>query len=437
MSEWRDNRLPEGGRIDRTRPLAFTFDGSAFSGFAGDTLASALLANGVRLTARSFKYHRPRGVMSAGSEEPNMLVRVGERPNLRATEVPLHDGLVAASQNRWPSRRFDLGAVAGLASPIIGAGFYYKTFMRPSGAWPFYERFIRRAAGLGRAPEGADAARFSHRHAHCDVLVVGAGPAGLAAAQAAARAGARTVICDERALAGGSLNWLPARIDGFPAADWADAAAAELAADATLLADTTAFAVHDGNLVLLEQRLGPADRCLWKLRARAIVLACGAVERPIVFPGNDRPGIMLASAVRCYAGQYAVQPGRRAVIVTNNESGYDAIADLAAAGIETAAIIELRPTCSPAARAKAAGVPLYEGARIEGTSGRQGVTGITVTACGRIACDLVCMAGGWTPSLAALCPAPGALALRSDAGGPSAERRASTHAGGGRGGRVI
>ncbi len=401
-------RLGEGGCIDRDRPLSFSFDGIAYEGYAGDTLASALLANGVLLTARSFKYHRPRGLLAAGSEEPNVLVHLGSAdhglPNIKAPEVALRAGLQAASQNCWPGPRFDVGAAAELISPLIAAGFYYKTFMAPAGGWKFYERVIRKAAGLGRVGRAGGAGRYSHQHARCDVLVIGSGPAGLAAALAAGRGGARVVIADERATTGGSLNRLPAGIDGLPAAQWASGATKELAglANVTVLADTTVFALHDGNLALLEERTGIHERRLWKLRAGQIVLAAGALERPLVFPGNDRPGIMLATAVRRYIAEFAVRPGRRAVIVTNNDSAYDAVADLAAAGIETAAIVDLRSACSEDAMERAAGVPVHAGALINSTSGRSRVRGLEIVTDGRvqrIACDLVCMAGGWTPAL--------------------------------------
>ena len=415
------HRLDNGGRIDRSRLLSFTFNGRRFHGFEGDTLASALLANGLCIIARSLKYHRPRGIVACGIEEPNALVCVGEgeaaRPNVRATELALHDGLIARSQNCWPGPNFDLGAAAGLASRFLHAGFYYKTFMWPAGAWSFYEKIIRRAAGLGPPPKGPDAARHTHHHAQCDVLVIGAGPAGLAAALDASRLGARTVLCDERFLLGGSLNWIDARIDGVPAYDWARRMAGELASrpNVTILTDTTAFSCQDHNLALLEQRLDGADRRLWKLKTKRIVLAAGAIERPLVFPGNDRPGIMLASAVRAYVRQYAVKPGSRAVIVTNNESAYGAVSDLQSAGIDVVAIVDRRRGGEETSFAN--GIPVMSGHTVTATRGRKRIRGISVAATdgaspGRsIACDLVCMSGGWTPTLQLYSQAGGSLVM--------------------------
>ncbi|MEQ9487778.1 MAG: sarcosine oxidase subunit alpha family protein [Alphaproteobacteria bacterium] len=402
------NRLPDAGSVDRDKPLRFTFNGKSYTGFAGDTLAAALLANGVDLIGRSFKYHRPRGVFSAGTEEPNALVTVGKsieaRPNLRATEVYLTNGMTARSQNCWPSVEHDIGAATGLISRVIGAGFYYKTFMWPAKAWKTYEYFIRHAAGLGSPPEGHDDAGYDHRNAHCDILVIGGGPAGLAAATAAAQSGARVMLCDDRAKPGGTLAWLNASIDGIAAADWATGIADRLdkQKNLTRLQDTTAFAVGDGNHVLLEQRLGWKDRRLWKVRPKRIVLAGGAIERPIVFPGNDRPGVMMASAVRRYLHEFGVRPGKRAAIVTNNDSGYDAIADLKNAGIGVACVIDIRDRCDETVTAKAGSVPVHIAATVTGTQGRKRLSGIDVeTSTGKhhYDFDIICVAGGWTPGL--------------------------------------
>ena len=276
-------RLTEGGRVDRARVVHFSFDGRPYTGFAGDTLASALLANDVHLVGRSFKYHRPRGILSAGSEEPNALVTIDRgagriTPNLRATQVELYDGLTACSQNRFPSLRFDLGALAGLAAPLLSAGFYYKSFTWPPSFWKrLYEPAIRRAAGLGRAPVDSDPDRYLHRYAHCDVLVIGGGPAGLAAALGASATGARVILCDEQAELGGSLLDEPnATIDGWPAPDWAREVIATLGGLVTLLPRTTAFGWYPGNLIGLAERvtdhLGepasvlPRER-LWQVRA--------------------------------------------------------------------------------------------------------------------------------------------------------------------------
>lgn len=402
------NRLPESGSINRSTPLRFTFNGKAYTGYEGDTLAAALIANGVDLIGRSFKYHRPRGVYSAGTEEPNALVTVGKsieaRPNLRATEVYLTNGMTAKSQNCWPSVEHDIGAATGLVSRVIGAGFYYKTFMWPAKAWKTYEYFIRHAAGLGSPPEGPDEATYDHRHAHCDVLVIGGGPAGLAAASSAAQAGARVMLCDDRAKPGGTLAWLDARIEDSAATDWVITAAGALdnLTNVDRLSDTTAFAIGDDNHVLLEQRFGWKDRRLWKVRPKRIVLAGGAIERPIVFPGNDVPGVMLASAVRRYVREFGVRPGNRAVIVTNNDSGYDAVADLERAGVKVAGIIDIRSQHSEAIKAKAGSVSVHAGAFVTGTNGSKRVTGIDIeTASGarHIDCDTICVAGGWTPGL--------------------------------------
>jgi sarcosine oxidase, subunit alpha len=423
-------RSPSGGRIDRTRPLRFTFDGQAYSGYAGDTLASALLANGVHLLARSFKYHRPRGILTAGSEEPNALVAVirdaaRRTPNVPATQIELYDGLVAESQNRWPSLRTDLGAINSLLSPFIPAGFYNKTFMWPRAAWfSLYEPAIRASAGLGVAPALPDPDRYAQRFAHCDVLVVGAGAAGLAASQAAAATGARVIVCDEQAEFGGSLlAEHDATIDGERAAGWLAATIAALARNprVTLLPRTTAFGCFPHNNVGLCERLTdhlaappatlPRER-LWQVRAREVVFATGAIERPLVFPGNDRPGVMLAGAARTYLNRYGVRVGNRAVVIAGCDAAFQAALELAAAGTAIAVIADARPAgYAPGpgeAAARSAGLPIETSATVLGTSGRLRVTGVAlgrVAADGRVsagathACDVVLMSGGHTPSV--------------------------------------
>ncbi len=360
-------RLENGGRIDRAQSVRFTFDGKVYSGFAGDTLASALLAHGVRVFGRSFKYHRPRGVIAAGSEEPNALVTVvrdeaRQTPNLRATQVELYDGLVATSQNRWPSLGFDVQAVNDLASPLLPAAFYYKTFMWPKAAWhKLYEPFIRRAAGLGEPPTQPDPDRYAQRYAHCDVLVVGAGPAGLAAALNASAGGARVMLCDEQPEFGGSLLDEPAaRIDGVPASDWILQSVAALRArpNVTLLSRTTAFGYFPHNMLGLNERITehlpaaaaaaqPRER-LWQVRARRVVIAAGSIERPLVFPGNDRPGVMLASAARTYLHRYGVAVGSNVVLVTGCDAAYAAALDLRVAGVRVALIADIRPDAAGA-----------------------------------------------------------------------------------------
>jgi sarcosine oxidase, subunit alpha len=422
-------RTEHGGRIDRTRPLPFTFDGVRYGGFAGDTLASALLANGVHLMGRSFKYHRPRGVLAAGAEEPNALVGVRRdaaryTPNVRATQLELYQGLEAESQNRWPGLVFDVGAVNDLIAPFIPAGFYYKTFMWPRAAWKsLYEPRIRAAAGLGTAPRQADPDRYAARYAHCDVLVVGAGPAGLAAAAAAASAGARVVLCDEQSEFGGALLSqdpdTATRIDGRPALEWLARTLAALAANArvTLLPRTTAFGYFPHNLLSLNQRLtdhlaaAPADvprERQWQVRAREVVLATGAIERPLVFPGNDRPGIMLAGAARTYLNRYGVRPGTRAVFVTATDEAYAVALELQQAGVFVATIADVRGADgAAAARARGAGIPVLTGATVLGTSGRRRVRSIQLaqleggetTTTQLQPCDLVLMSGGYTPSV--------------------------------------
>jgi sarcosine oxidase, subunit alpha len=422
-------RTAKGGRIDRSRVLNFTFDACSYTGFAGDTLASALLANGVHLLGRSFKYHRPRGVLAAGAEEPNALVAVRRdaarhTPNLRATQVELYEGLEAHSQNRWPNLAFDVGAVNDLIAPFIPAGFYYKTFMWPRRAWhALYEPRIRAAAGLGTAPTQADPDRYAQRYAHCDVLVVGAGPAGLAAAAAAAALGARVMLCDEQPQLGGSLladdPQTAPLIERRSASEWLALTLATLAASpqVRLLPRTTAFGYFPHNLVALNERLTdhlaepdpqlPRER-QWQVRAREVVLATGAIERPLVFPGNDRPGIMLAGAARTWLNRYGVLAGTRAVVITAADEAYAAALELQQAGVFVATIADVRAGESPwAERARAAGIPVMAAATVLRTSGRRRVNAIELARleAGEVSssalhpCDLVLMSGGLTPSV--------------------------------------
>jgi sarcosine oxidase subunit alpha len=415
----------DGGRIDRRRSLTFAFDGVRYPGYAGDTLASALLAQGVHLAGRSFKYHRPRGIVTAGVEEPSALVQLGtggrSEPNARATMVELHDGLEAVSQNRWPSLQYDVGAINGLLSPLLPSGFYYKTFMWPPSWWRrVYEGSIRRAAGLGRAPTVADPDRYDHCHAHCDVLIAGAGPAGLMAALAAAASGARVILAEQDAAPGGWLLGEPAsHITSAWLAETLDRL--ERFEELRILTRTQVAGYYDHNhLTLLERvsdHLGAAApphlprQRLWHVRARQVVLATGSLERPLVFPGNDRPGVMLAGAVRTYINRYAVLPGRRAVVFTNNDSAYAAALALHHAGAEVT-VVDLRPEVTGAltARARAASIRIQTGCALSGTHGQQRVSAVDIHELNRVGdglgrmvetvpCDLVGVAGGWVPAL--------------------------------------
>ena len=420
-------RLPEGGRIDRARPLQLTFDGHALEGYAGDTLASALLANGVHLVGRSFKYHRPRGIMTAGPEEPNALIqldRPGGRsdPNLRATEIELYQGLRAASQNRWPSLAWDIGAINGLLAPLFPSGFYYKTFLWPKHWWKeIYEPVIRRAAGLGRAPGAPDPDRYLHRHAYCAVVGGGGGPAGGRAAVAAGRRGARYIGAAGQAELGGSLlaeSGTAARID--PA--WLPQVLAELLSlpEVTILPRTTVFGYLDHNYLVAAERVadhlpvppaGQPRHRLWRVRARQVVLATGAIERPLVFAGNDRPGIMLASAARTYLNRYAVRPGRKLALVTNNDGAYAAAIDAMRAGVAVEAVVDLRPTVEGALPRAAAtlGIPIHKGSAVVRTDGGRRIGRVWVAALDEsgtpvggghaIACDCLMVSGGWNPTV--------------------------------------
>jgi sarcosine oxidase subunit alpha len=432
------SRVPGRGRVDHGKPVRFRVDGTRYTGLAGDTLASALLANGVHLMGRSFKYHRPRGVVSAGSDEPNALfgTRRGPsrfEPNTRATIQELREGLQATSQNRWPSLGFDVGAVNDRLGSLFSAGFYYKTFMWPRAFWDrVYEPVIRAAAGLGVAPREPDADRYASRFAHVDVLVVGAGPAGIAAALAAGRSGASVMLVEETAEPGGALLSQPSLvIDGLPAWEWLAKALAELGqlANVAVMTRTTAIGYYHQNLVALAQRLtdhltapppdAPRER-LWKVRAREVVLAQGALEKPLVFDGNDRPGVMLAGAAQTYLERYGVRVGDRPAIVTAHDSAWHTAFDLAKAGARPAIIVDVRPSVDPALAegARALGIATLVGGTVTATAGHLRVTSLRV---GRVedgkpgrtrdvACDAVLMCGGWTPCLHLFSHTRGSLA---------------------------
>lgn len=414
-------RLPQGGRVRRGVPVSFTFNGKAYAGFEGDTLASALLANGVHFVARSFKYHRPRGILTAGVEEPNAIVQLESGPytvpNARATEVELYEGLRATSVNAKPDIEHDRMAIMQRFARFIPAGFYYKTFMWPRSWWGKYEERIRDAAGLGSVPETPDPDRYEKRYAHCDVLVVGAGPAGLAAACAAARSGARVMLVDDRGEAGGSLLWTEEIIDGKPASEWVAERIAELSAlpDARVLMRTTAFGYQDHNLVTacerlhdhlpIRQRAGTRER-VWKIRARHVVLATGAHERPLVFGNNDIPGVMLAGAVSAYIHRFGVLPGRRAVVFTNNDSAYQCAIDLKRQGAEVT-IVDPRVMSEGTLPGEAVrlGIPVIHQAVVAEARGGKHVASVRLRGLGArlpdgadtLACDLLAMSGGWNP----------------------------------------
>ncbi|MEG3153711.1 FAD-dependent oxidoreductase [Sphingomonas sp. RB1R13] len=394
-------------RVSGDETLSFTFDGKPYRARLGDTLAAALLANGIGLVGRSFKYHRPRGIMTAGVEEPNALVTVGEggrtEPNTRATDVFVYDRLVAKSQNRWPSLRFDAAAVIGLVSRFLPAGFYYKTFFGSAKRWMVYEHFIRKAAGLGPAPNEADPDRFTQRAAFCDVLVVGAGPAGLAAALDAAEAGKRVILVEQDRILGASLIRDPQALDTA----WIDATAERIrAAGGRILTRTTASGFWDHGFLTLSERLaepgqvppnGVAQR-MWHVRTGEVILATGSIERPVAFAQNDAPGVMLSQAVRTYIARFGVLPGKRVVIATNNDDGYATADAVTNAGGKVIAILDARPAGEGGEQSQ---FPVYHDAVPVSTKGtRHHCSRVTARVGGvqhSFDIDLLAVSGGFTP----------------------------------------
>ena len=433
-------RLENGGReIRRDRRLLFRFDDRVLTGVQGDTLASALLANGEMLVGRSFKYHRPRGIFSAGAEEPNALVTVGDgpgsRPNTSATMTALYEGLAARSQNAWPRLEFDLMAVNGLLSPLFGAGFYYKTFMGPGRkAWMFYERFIRRAAGMGELGLAPDPDRYEKLTAHCDVLIVGSGPAGLMAARHVVKAGLNVMMLDEHVRPGGQLRGRLEQIDGQDADAFVDQTIADLteAENFRLMTGTTAFGYFDDNVIGAVERLpqtvaAPDGRLAersWRIHAKQVIIATGAHERPYIFHGNDLPGVMLLGAARDYAVRHGVAVGQNVAICTNNDAGWLAAGALAAAGVRIAAIADPRVNVRPEliAPLKDAGVEVLPGELVVAAKGGRHVrrVGIATWRDGRQMggarwrdCDAVLVSGGYTPTVH-LCAQAGSAPVFDD-----------------------
>ena len=421
-------RVADKGSVDRSKPVGFRFDGVTYQGFAGDTLASALLANDIRLVGRSFKYHRPRSVLTAGSEEPNALVSVGRgaatEPNVRATVQEIYEGLEAVSQNRWPSLGWDLMSVNDLAAPFLGAGFYYKTFMWPKAFWEkIYEPVIRRAAGLGALSGAHNQDKYERAYAFCDLLVVGSGPTGLMAALMAGRAGADVILAEEDARMGGRLLAETGEIDGQPGAVWAAAVLDELDAmpNVRLMTRTSVTGAYDqgtyGALERVRHQTGLRDdgaplETFWRIVAKRAVLAAGALERPVAFRNNDRPGIMTAGAVRAYLNRWGVCAGRAVSVFGNTDDVHRTARDLLAAGVHVAGVVDARPDAPDGD-----GYRVYKGAMVSNTEGRRGLESITIRSASgedRLQTDCLAMTGGWNPTVHLTCHMSGRPVWRDD-----------------------
>jgi len=427
-------RLESGEGINQTEKISFKFNGKTLFGYKGDSLASALLANGIHLIGRSFKYHRPRGILSSGSEEPNALVQIIKDkdkaktdPNVRATQIEIYEGLEAQSQNCWPNVKFDIGEINSIFSSILSAGFYYKTFMWPSKLWRKYEYFIRKSAGLGKSPTEKDPDKYDHKYYHCDVLIVGGGPAGITAALMAAKSGNKILLVDEKPEFGKNLlssSKENIKINDLSPAEWIKVKRKELLnfKNIKTLNRTTVSAYHNYNYLIMMQSLtdhlsenekkGKIRQRLWKVRAKKVILATGSIERPLVFDGNDRPGIMLSSAVKKYLNFYGVKCGNKIVIFTNNDSAYETAIELHNKNSKVQAIVDIREESSGDLPKKCneLGLKIYWKHTIVSSSGHTKVKNVSVMKLSKdnsvvigkkinIKCDSVAMSGGWTPAV--------------------------------------
>ena len=438
-------RLQNNKKINQEKKISFTFDGKKYYGYKGDTLASALLSNDVHLIGRSFKYHRPRGIISAGCEEPNGIVQLEinefTEPNRRATEVILYEGLIATSQNRWPSVKYDIGAINDVLSPFFPAGFYYKTFMWPPKFWKTYEHFIRHAAGLGNSPKKDDPHKYEHYHYHCDVLVVGSGVSGLYAARIATSKNLKVLLVEQEFETGGSIlssNDNDNKINNQSQIDWKDKILEELrnSKNIEIITSTTLFAYMHYNYLLAIQDLEP-DRgiaknneirqVIWKIRAKKVILATGSIERPLTFNNNDRPGIMLANSVSKYLNGYGVKLGKKIIIFTNNDSAYQTVLDYHHQNIDIAAVVDVRSKIEGdlPLRVQNLGIKIYSDYIISDTAGRKKIKSITIKKINThkdfkyndikvLECDLLCMSGGWAPTVHLFTQSRGKLKFRDE-----------------------
>ena len=438
-------RVKSSSYIDETTRISFKFNGKKLFGFKGDTLASALLANDIHLVARSFKYHRPRGIMTSGSEEPNAIVQLHDNssrtePNVRATEIELYEGLEASSQNCWPSVNFDIGGINNFLSPLLPAGFYYKTFMWPASFWEKYEYFIRKSAGLGKSPTEADPDIYDHKYVHCDVLVIGGGISGIIAAKSAAKNGLKTLIVDEKPNLGGttiyqnndhfkindenSSKWLQNEIDSLKNYE-----------NLEVKTRTSVAAYHGYNFVLARENLtdhieiskreNKIRQRLLKIRAKKVITATGSIERPLIFNNNDRPGILLSSAIKKYADFYGVKSGEEIVLFTNNDTAYETALSLSNKGIKVKAIVDIRDANENRLinSIKDLNIKIYNNHTVVDTKGHKRINKVSIMELSKdgtsvvgnridIDCDCLGMAGGWTPAVHLFTQSGGKLKFR-------------------------
>ena len=437
-------RFPNNKNIEKNKILNFYFDGKKYQGYEGDTLASALLANNIHLVGRSFKYHRPRGIVSAGSEEPNGIVQLETKeytePNRRVTEIQLYEGLKAFSQNNWPNINFDFGAINDLLSPFFPAGFYYKTFMWPPKFWKTYEFFIRHAAGLGKSPKKDDPHKYEHFHYHCDLLVVGSGVSGLYTAEIAARNNLKVLLIEQENEIGGEILTTlgeNTKINNTLINEWKNNVINNLKnfSNVKIVSNTTCFAYFHYNLLLAIQDLEPENgltktheirQRIWKIRSKKVVLATGAIERPIIFNNNDRPGIMLSNSARKYLNKFGVAVGKNLVFFTNNDSAYETAIDYLQRGVNIQAIVDVRSETNGhfPKKAKELGITILNGYEISNTTGRLRVKEVKLKKLSSnyrdennssitIKCDTICVSGGWTPTVHLFTQSKGKLKYRN------------------------